>query len=162
MKPTNWLSLIINPWVFASAILLALALFGTIVFILWYSRPAVESSVPVTAVLNVLSAPTATPLPPTPTSTPPATPTIPAPPPGEIAIGGYVQITGTGGDGLRLRRSAGLEQPMRLLGAEDEIFRVLDGPQELDGYEWWYLEGPYDTARSGWAVANYLEAIQGP
>lgn len=162
MKPSNWLSSIFNPWVFASAILLALALFGTIVFMLWYSRPAVESAVPVTAVLNVLSAPTATPLPPTPTSTPPATPTIPAPPSGEIAIGGYVQITGTGGNGLRLRSAAGLEQPMRLLGAEDEIFLVLDGPQELDGYEWWYLEGPYDASRSGWAVANYLEAIQGP
>ena len=151
-----------NPWVVASAFILALALFGTVVFVIWYSRPEAEISAPSTAVLNILSAPTATPLPATPTSAPPATSTLPAPPPGVIAIGGYVQITGTGGDGLRLRDAAGLEQPMRLLGAEDEIFLVTEGPQERDGYVWWYLEGPYDATRSGWAVANYLEGIQGP
>lgn len=162
MKLSGFFTSFINFWVIVSAILLAIALFGTVLFILWYTRPTVNPSAPVTAVLNVLLAPTATPLPPTATNTPPATSTLPAPPPGVIAIGGYVQITGTGGDGLRLRNAAGLEQPMRLLGAEDEIFLVIDGPEERDGYVWWYLEGPYDASRSGWAVANYLEAIQGP
>lgn len=162
MKLSGWFTSIINLWVVASAIVLAFVLFATVLFILWYSRPTGETSTPVTAVLSVLSAPTATPLPPTATSTPLATSTPPAPPPGVIAIGGYVQITGTGGDGLRLRNAAGIEQPLRLLGAEDEIFLVKDGPEERDGYVWWYLEGPYDASRSGWAVANYLEAIQGP
>lgn len=162
MKLSDWFRSLTNPWVIASAFFLAVTLFVTVIFILWYSRPAEKASTPVTALFNVLPAPTATPLPPTPTSPPPATSTLPAPPPGVIAIGGFVQITGTGGDGLRLREAAGLEKPMRLLGAEDEIFKVSDGPFELDGYIWWYLEGFYDTSRSGWAVANYLEAIQGP
>ena len=162
MKLAGLFRSLTNIWVIISAFFLALALFATVIFILWYSRPKAQAATPATAILNVIYAPTATPLPPTPTSTPQATQTIPAPPPGVIALGGYVQITGTGGDGLRLREAAGLEQPMRLLGAEDEIFKVSDGPQELDGYEWWFLEGPYDTTRSGWAVANFLEAIQSP
>ncbi|HWQ84061.1 MAG TPA: hypothetical protein VN363_05810 [Anaerolineales bacterium] len=151
-----------NLWVIASAIFLAVALMGIIAFILWYSRPVAETPGSVTAVLNVLPAPTSTPLPATPTSPPPATSTLPAPPEGVIALGGTVQISGTGGDGLRLRQAPGLEQPMRLLGAEDEIFTVTDGPQESDGYVWWYIEGLYDATRSGWAVANYLEGNQGP
>ena len=162
MKTSGWFSSIKNIWVIAGAIVLAIALFGAVIFILWYSRPAVETTTPVTAVIHVLLAPTATPLLPTPTHTPPVTSTLPPPPPGVIAVGGYVQITGTGGDGLRLRTAAGLEQPMRVLGAEDEIFRVMEGPVDQDGYVWWYLEGPYDSARNGWAAANYLEAIQGP
>ena len=162
MKFSDWFRSIMNPRVIASAVILAMALFATVLFILWYSRPAEKASAPVTAVFNILPAPTATALPPTPTSPPSATSTLPVPPPGVIASGSVVQITGTGGDGLRLREAPGLEQPMRLLGGEDEIFKVSDGPQELDGYVWWFLEGFYDASRNGWAVANYLEAIQGP
>ena len=162
MKLAVWFRSIVKLWVVVSAFLLALALLGIVMFVLWYSRPSTKFSTPATAVLNVIFAPTDTPLPPTPTATPQASPTLPAPPPGVIATGGYVQITGTGGDGLRLREAAGLEQRMRVLGAENEIFLVLEGPEERDGYVWWYLEGPYDTTRSGWAVANFLQAVQGP
>lgn len=91
------------------------------------------------------------------TQTPP-----PSPPPGVIAVGAYVQITGTAGAGLRFRDKPGLEAPVLLLGAEAEVFRVEEGPQEIDGYVWWYLVGPYDPARRGWAVANYLEVVQNP
>ena len=162
MKFALWFRSIAKLWVVVSALLLALALLGIVFFALWYSRPSTQASAPATAVLNVILAPTATMLPPTPTATPQATPSLPAPPPGVIAAGGYVQITGTGGDGLRLRETAGLEQRIRVLGAENEIFLVIDGPEERDGYVWWYLEGPYDSTRSGWAVANFLQAVQGP
>jgi hypothetical protein len=60
------------------------------------------------------------------------------------------------------REQPGLEAPVLLLGAEAEVFRVEQGPQDADGYVWWYLVGPYDPARLGWAVANYLEVVQNP
>jgi hypothetical protein len=55
-----------------------------------------------------------------------------------------------------------LDSQVRLLGEESEIFRVQDGPSQKGDYTWWYLVGPYDEARRGWAVSNYLEVVQGP
>lgn len=75
-----------------------------------------------------------------------------------------MQISGTGGDGLRLRTGAGLDNEVGFLGLEAEVFQIIDGPQEADGYTWWLLEAPYDEGqqRRGWAVANYLASIQNP
>ena len=47
-------------------------------------------------------------------------------------------------------------------GAEEEIFLVADGPQQVDNYTWWYLVGPFDESRHGWAVANFLRVVQNP
>jgi len=82
----------------------------------------------------------------------------PPPPPGVIAVGSYVQVTGTGAVGLRLRSSPGLESKTEFLGMDAEVFKITDGPKEADGYTWWLLVAPYDEARHGWAVANYLIA----
>jgi hypothetical protein len=79
-----------------------------------------------------------------------------------IALGAHVQILGTGGDGLRLRMEPGLGGQVRLLGSEAEVFRVDDGPVELDGYTWWYLVGPFNERRHGWAVSNFLAVVQNP
>ncbi|HZD55175.1 MAG TPA: hypothetical protein VE136_00510, partial [Anaerolineales bacterium] len=83
-------------------------------------------------------------------------------PSGEVAIGAYVQITGTGGDGLRLRTGPGLSNEVRFLGLESEVFEVRDGPQEADGYTWWYLVAPFDETRNGWAVSGFLSVVQNP
>ena len=72
----------------------------------------------------------------------------------------YVQIYGTGGDGLRLRSEPGIESSILFLGYESEAFQVTDGPQLVDGYTWWYLTAPYDKERSGWAVADFLRVVQ--
>jgi hypothetical protein len=115
--------------------------------------------------LNVIPAPTATVPAPTMTVPPQLTPTSlvpPSPPPGVIAVGAYVQISGTGGDGLRLRTEPGLDNEVRILGSESEVFQVEDGPKDIDGYTWWYLVGPYDSSRRGWAVSNYLSVVQSP
>lgn len=82
--------------------------------------------------------------------------------PNVIGVGGYVQITGTEGDGLRLRTVAGLNGEPAFLGFDEEVFQVIDGPQDSDGYVWWYLVAPYDEARAGWAVADFLVAIPSP
>jgi hypothetical protein len=112
--------------------------------------------------LTMIPAATSTPLT-TPTMTPDpllvGTPTLPS---NAIAIGGYVQITGTDGDGLRLRSAPGLTGEQLFLGEDAEVFQVRDGPQESNGYTWWYLVAPYDEARAGWAAANFLLVVPPP
>lgn len=90
-------------------------------------------------------------------TTPAATPTLS--PEWGIALGAYVQVSGTGGDGLRLRDSPGLAGNTLFLARESEVFQVKDGPKQVDGKVWWYLSAPYDVARSGWAVADFLQMI---
>jgi len=113
----------------------------------------------VPAELTVIAAPTSTPiLPPTATPDPllVGTPTLPA---GVIAIGAYVQISGTLGDGLRMRSQPTLKGDQLFLGEDAEVFLVKDGPVEADGYTWWYIVAPYDTSRAGWAAANFLSVV---
>jgi len=108
---------------------------------------------------------------PAPTSTPDVTPTFTPDPlivgtatlaPNEIGIGGYVQITGTDGEGLRLRADPSLNGTPAFLGYDEEVFQVREGPQEADGYTWWYLVAPYDETRAGWAASDFLGAIPSP
>jgi len=82
--------------------------------------------------------------------------------PGTIALNTYVQITGTGGDGLRLRASPGLASDPLFFGNESEVFLVTGGPEQADGYTWWYLTAPYDQTRAGWAVASFLAFVSSP
>lgn len=157
---------LLSGWVILGAFVLAALLLGFVVILVLINRPAPGPPAPATAVVNVIPASTAT-LIPTETPTPgPPTPTQadapPPPPPGEIYMDAYVQISGTEGDGLRLRVDPSLEADVRLLAAEAEVFHVEEGPAEADGYTWWYLVGPYDTTRRGWGVSNYLTVIQWP
>lgn len=78
---------------------------------------------------------------------------------GAIQVGAYVQISGTDGEGLRLRTAPGTENPPRFLGMDSEVFKVIGGPEEKGGYTWWHLEAPYDQNRNGWAVSNYLTVV---
>lgn len=144
----------------------ALVLTLTVVTFLSLSRSTGEPAAGSTAVVVVIAAPSPTPsLTPTPVVTPTPTQFIPpSPMPGVIGVGAYVQISGTGGDGLRLRAGPGLDQPVGFLGWESEVFIVIDGPQDNNGYTWWRLESPYDEGqpRRGWAVSNYINVIQNP
>lgn len=153
---------IFNPWVVGGAILVGIVLLGTTLGLLWFTRPQPVAAVPGTAVLQVISIPTETPVPLTPT--PPGgidpTPSVPpSPPAGTIALGAQVEINGTGGDGLRLRADPGLEGKVRFLALEGEIFQVKDGPQTAGGYTWWFLVAPYDEKVQGWAVENFLKPV---
>jgi len=113
----------------------------------------------VPADVTMIPAPTGTSgAPPTPTIDPFASPTSPA----GIAIGNYVQITGTEGQGLRIRREPGLGGEFQFLAYDSEVFVVQDGPREVDGYVWWYLTAPYDETRVGWAAADFLTYIPEP
>ena len=113
----------------------------------------------VPADVTVIAAPSST-------SSAPATPTIdpfaPSPTPTGLVPGNYVQISGTEGQGLRIRAAPGLDGEFVFLGFDSEVFVVRDGPREVDGYVWWYLVAPYDETRAGWAAADFLSFIPAP
>jgi hypothetical protein len=81
---------------------------------------------------------------------------LPPDPGSTIQVGMTVHISGTGGDGLRIRREPGVDATPLFLGADNEEFIVKDGPQIVDNLTWWYIEAPFDEKRQGWAAANYL------
>lgn len=125
-------------------------------------QPAVAAS---TAALYVIAAPSATPLAPLASPTPTPQPTQPNSgdiPLGLLAAGAEVQITGTGGDGLRLRADPGLEGTVRFLAIDGEVFQVMDGPRQADGYTWWRLQAPYDPNVTGWAVEDFFVVVSNP
>ena len=82
--------------------------------------------------------------------------------PGEViyyTIGELVEIYGTEGDGLRLRNAPGLDSTINILALENEVFEVRGGPEEVDGYVWWFLINPYDSTIQGWSVGNFIRRL---
>jgi hypothetical protein len=85
-----------------------------------------------------------------------------SPEPGEViyySIGELVEIYGTEGDGLRLRNAPGLDSTINILALENEVFEVRGGPEEVDGYMWWFLINPYDNSIQGWSVGNFIRRL---
>lgn len=89
--------------------------------------------------------------------------TLPAPPAGEVKIGAYVQVFGTGDAGvLNLRAEPSLQATVNYVALEREVLQVQAGPKQANGITWWYLVDPASSTRSGWAAQNYLQVVQGP
>lgn len=155
----QWLAKRINLWVILGSVLVAVGLIVLLGLIIFF-MPAPVSRAELSQVsLTVIVAPTPT-LSPTPISAT-VTPTVPASVDG-ISIGSYVQITGTEGEGLKLRSGPGTDSPMRFVGMDDEVFQVKDGPKQANNYTWWYLVAPYDPSRSGWAASQFFKVVSGP
>jgi hypothetical protein len=111
-------------------------------------------------VVTKIAAPTQTPEP-LPTSRPSPTPTsLFFLPDGVIGIGAYVTVTGTDGAGLRMRGEPGLSGTVNFTALDSEVFLVIDGPVEADGYIWWHLEAPYDQTRNGWSAGDFLTPLE--
>ena len=151
---------VVNRWVILGALALAgLLLLITAISIGLTSARQSEEVGFAPADLTVIAAPTST------SSAPPTAtvdPYAPTPAPTGIAIGNYVQITGTEGDPLRIRSEPGLSGEPQFLGYDAEVFLVKDGPREVDGFTWWYLSAPYDETRVGWAAADFLTYVPAP
>jgi hypothetical protein len=155
----------LDPWIIFGALGFGVALLIATMLLLNWTRSPQTASDPQDVEIIVINLPTATPTVPTATPTEAITPEstgIPLPAPGDISVDAFVEISGTSGDGLRLRVGPGLDRDVRLIGLEAEVFLVRDGPQQADGFTWWQLEGPFDESRWGWAVANYLRVVQNP
>ncbi len=144
------------------ALSLGLVLLLLVVVPLNLTRPSRTAVGQVTVILTVIPAPSETPVPPTPEPSTPTTISEIPPAPGDIVIGAYVQVSGTGGDGLRVREGPGLSYEPQFVGLESEVFQVIEGPQEADSYIWWHLVAPFDENINGWAVSNYLEVVEAP
>jgi hypothetical protein len=153
------LSAYFNQWVILGSILIAvfLCIFFALMFFLFNTTPAQNASIP--AAITIIPAPTLTPTP-----NLDAQLTATAKPGGGsssdgITVGMYVQINGTGGDGLHLRESPGTSSKALFIGMEAEVFKVEEGPKDADGYTWWHLVAPYDASRNGWAASKFLVII---
>ena len=164
MNIRNLVRWYLNPFVIGGAIMVALLLIVVTFGAIWLSRPDVTSPRQTTPMLNVLRVPTATPVIPTETPSADLTPTAPGSgsPAGDIFIGAQIEIRGTGGDGLRVRRIPGLAGNIQFVASEGETFIVADGPEEVDGYVWWRLYAVEDESRSGWAVSEFMEVVTAP
>lgn len=151
---------IFNPITLVTAVILLVGLILIVVVILLFGRqPA--SSTSALPEMTLIPAPTLTPKPIDPTQTPTPTPTsIFFLPEGVIGVGIYVQVTGTGGAGLRMRGEPGLNTSINFSAMDSEVFLVIDGPVSADGYTWWHLEAPYDRNRNGWSAADFLTPIK--
>jgi hypothetical protein len=143
------------------SILVVAGLFiGLGVFVHLIFPPGVVVRAP-TPEMNVIPAPSAT-------SNAESTGMTKTPSPGNfveingITVGVYVQVTGTGGTGLRLRSDPGSSAHTEAVATDNEVFLVVSGPQELDGHIWWKLEAPYESSRNGWAAADFLSPIITP
>jgi hypothetical protein len=96
-----------------------------------------------------------------PSATVPLPTPIPSPslPPGEFNIGVNVQVVGVGTSGLNVRSAPGYLGAPLFLGADQEVFAIVGGPQSVDDLEWWKIQDPDDPARTGWAARNYLMVV---
>ncbi len=150
---------LVNFWTVAGALVVAGCLVAATLALISLTRPHQPGELGfVPADLTVIPPSTLTPSP-VATASPAGTPSASN---GQIAVGGYVQITGTEGDGLRIRSAPGLNSDTVFTGQEAETFKVQDGPKEADGHTWWYLVAPYDSTRAGWAAADFLAVVPAP
>jgi hypothetical protein len=117
----------------------------------------------VTSTYTVGPPPSLTPIPQPATITAPAAlPTV-APtgtlPPGDFVIGATVEVVGVGIGGLNVRASPGTDAVIRLRAFDTERFVLREGPQQASGLEWWRIEDPTDSTRTGWAARNFLTVV---
>lgn len=154
---------ILPPGVLLAGSAIGVLLVAGAALIFFLLRPDSPTAPVSTAQMLVMPAPSYTPPLPTapPTPEPTATSEVPpTPPPADVQIGQLVQISGTGVDGLRLRSEPGLAGKIMFVAIEAEVFQVTAGPNQVDGYIWWYLTSPYQQDYKGWAVSNYLAPSQ--
>lgn len=149
-----------SPITIITSVVLVVVMVILALIILFLGRSPAQSSA-VLPQITKIAAPTLTPKPLEPTGISSPTPTsIFFLPEGVIGIGGYVQVIGTGGSGLRMRAEPGLDGDIQFTALDSEVFLVIDGPVEVDGYQWWHLEAPYDQTRNGWSAGDFLTPIQ--
>lgn len=80
----------------------------------------------------------------------------------DIAIGRYVQVTGTEGYGLSLRAGPGESYTRVDVALDGQVFIIVEGPVHAGDSAWWKIRDPDDSDREWWAVGNFLEPVEHP
>jgi hypothetical protein len=159
-RSNNPLRFLINPVTIITTVILVVGMISIGMIVLLLGRDTASDGA-VTPVVTKIDAPTTTPTALDPTGTPTSTATsVFFLPEGVIGVGAYVQVTGTEGAGLRMRSEPGLDGDVKFTALDSEVFLVIEGPVENDGYTWWHLEAPYDETRSGWSVTDFLTPVE--
>jgi hypothetical protein len=148
------------PWQWLGIAFLVVLIVAAVVYVvrgLPAGPPAVEEPTATPTAVQPTAAPKVGSPTPLPTVKPPtSTPELePSPPQTEIEAGAEVIVAGTGVDGLSFRSGPGTKYARLKTIHDDDIFTVLEGPEEGDDYRWWRLEDEEGTV--GWAVEDWLE-----
>ncbi|MFW5713866.1 MAG: hypothetical protein ACOCYU_04270 [Brevefilum sp.] len=150
----------LNPITLVTGVILLVGMILAGAAVLFLARVPVITS-DATPVITMIPAPSLTPKLIQPSTTPaPTATTVFFLPEGVIGVGAYVQVSGTEGAGLRMRAEPGLDGAVNFTALDAEVFLVIDGPAEEDGYQWWHLEAPYDENRNGWSAGDFLTPIE--
>ena len=141
---------------------MAVLLLAVTLVLLWLSRPEPVPPSQSTPIMNIIRNPTSTPVIQSAATQELDQETSPTDGPGILVLGSTILVSGTGGDGLRIRINPGLNGQIQFIAAEGEAFSIEDGPQDKDGYTWWYIVGVEDGSRRGWAVADFMQPEDSP
>jgi hypothetical protein len=96
---------------------------------------------------------------PTPMATRAPTATPLAISPGQVGVGIRVRVTGTGDAGLSIRSEPTTTADRVSVAEEGESLLIVSGPQEADGYTWWFVRDELDATREGWAAQDFLAPV---
>ena len=58
-----------------------------------------------------------------------------------------------------MREGAGTDFTPRFVAEEGQTFLVQAGPEDADGYQWWYIVNPDEFELQGWAANLFLERV---
>ncbi len=81
-------------------------------------------------------------------------PVIFTPTPMQIAVG--VQVVADVDGGLNVREAPGIGGEILFQAAYLEAFRVVGGPENVNGLTWWRIEDLFNPSRGGWAAGEFL------
>jgi len=109
---------------------------------------------------QLAAAPTPSPTRIRPTLIPP-TPRPQATPKPELAlrVEGFAVISGTDGAPLVARKGPGTGSAKVTNFAEGQTVKILEGPQDANGLQWWRIEG---DGKSGWSAGKFLKPVDAP
>ena len=154
-----------DPPVISAVSCLTIIIFGVMIFVglffFFVIRPMDRQAVPPEpaekALMTVIPAPTLTPT--VYATKEPQTLDIHYVSEDGLSIGTLVQGYDTGSTGLSVRPQPGTGGYLNFVAPEGERFIIVDGPDAKNDYVWWKLESPGNPDRGGWAVSDYLRAL---
>ncbi len=80
--------------------------------------------------------------------------------PPSLVDGGYVEVVGTDGFGMRYRFGPGLDTATIRIVTEGEFLKVSGEPEDISGTRWWRLLDSLGNV--GWAIEDYLSPAAAP